>query len=148
MDDASKALIVLGLVVALFIWNKLPVGAVAILAALTLWVTGLVTTEQAVGGFGDPVVIFIATLFVVSEGIDSTGVTTWAGRWLIDRAGTERTRVLMAICLLSALLTSLITLNGAVAALLPLVVLLGQRIGTPRPSCSCRWRSPAARAGC
>ena len=102
MDDASKALIVLGLVVALFIWNKLPVGAVAILAALTLWVTGLVTTEQAVGGFGDPVVIFIATLFVVSEGIDSTGVTTWAGRWLIDRAGTERTRVLMAICLLSA----------------------------------------------
>ena len=48
MDDASKALIVLGLVVALFIWNKLPVGAVAILAALTLWVTGLVTTEQAV----------------------------------------------------------------------------------------------------
>ena len=37
----------------------------------------------------------------------------------------------MAVCLLSALLTSLITLNGAVAALLPLVVLLGQRIGTP-----------------
>ena len=29
------------------------------------------------------------------------------------------------------MLTSLITLNGAVAALLPLVVLLGQRIGTP-----------------
>ncbi len=131
MDDATKALIVLGLVVALFMWNKLPVGSVAILAALTLWATGLVTTEQAVGGFGDPVVIFIATLFVVSEGIDSTGVTTWAGRWLIDRAGTERTRVLMAVCLMSALLTSLITLNGAVAALLPLVVLLGQRIGTP-----------------
>ena len=131
MDDATKALIVLGLVVALFMWNKLPVGSVAILAALTLWATGLVTTEQAVGGFGDPVVIFIATLFVVSEGIDSTGVTTWVGRWLIDRAGTERTRVLTAICLLSALLTSLITLNGAVAALLPLVVLLGQRIGTP-----------------
>jgi len=131
MDDATKALIVLGLVVALFMWNKLPVGSVAILAALTLWATGLVTAEQAVAGFGDPVVVFIATLFVVSEGIDSTGVTTWAGRWLIDRAGTERRRVLVAICVLSALLTSLITLNGAVAALLPLVVLLGQRIGTP-----------------
>jgi Na+/H+ antiporter NhaD/arsenite permease-like protein len=73
MDDATKALIVLGLVVALFMWNKLPVGGVAILAALTLWATGLVTAEQAVAGFGDPVVVFIATLFVVSEGIDSTG---------------------------------------------------------------------------
>ncbi len=131
MDDATKALIILGAVVALFMWNRLPVGSVAILAALSLWATGLVTTEQAVGGFGDPVVIFIATLFVVSEGIDSTGITTWAGHWLIDRAGTARTRVLVAICVLSALLTSLITLNGAVAALLPLVVLLAQRIGTP-----------------
>jgi len=131
MDDATKALIVLGVVVALFVWNRLPVSSVAILAALGLWATDLVTTQEAVAGFGDPVVIFIATLFVVSEGIDSTGVTTWAGRWLLDRAGTERTRVLLAICLLSALLTSLITLNGAVAALLPLVVLLAQRIGTP-----------------
>ena len=37
--------------------------------------------------------------------------------------------MLVAVCLLSALLTSLITLNGAVAALLPLVVLLAHRIG-------------------
>jgi di/tricarboxylate transporter len=131
VDDASLALLVLALVVVVFVWNKLPVGVVAILAALTLWVTDLVTTEQAVAGFGDPVVIFIATLFIVSEGIDSTGVTTWAGRWLIERAGTERVRVLVAGSLLSALLTSLITLNGAVAALLPLVVMLAVRIGTP-----------------
>jgi len=129
MDDATTALVVLGLVVALFVWNRLPVGVVAILATLTLWATGLVTTEQAVAGFGDPVVIFIATLFVVSEGIDSTGVTTWAGQGLLERAGTGHSRVLVAVCLLSALLTSLITLNGAVAALLPLVVLLAQRIG-------------------
>ncbi len=129
MDDATTALVVLGLVVALFVWNRLPVGVVAILATLALWATGLVTTEQAVAGFGDPVVIFIATLFVVSEGIDSTGVTTWAGQGLLERAGTGHSRVLVAVCLLSALLTSLITLNGAVAALLPLVVLLAQRIG-------------------
>jgi di/tricarboxylate transporter len=129
VDDATRALVVLGVVVALFIWNRLPIGVVAILAALGLWATGLVTTEEAVAGFGDPVVIFIATLFVVSEGIDSTGVTTWAGRGLLARAGTGHARVLIAVCGLSALLTSLITLNGAIAALLPLVVLLAQRIG-------------------
>ena len=129
MDDSTKALLVLGAVVALFIWNRLPIGVVAIGAALALWATGLVTTQEAVAGFGDPVVVFIATLFVVSEGIDSTGVTTWAGRGLLDRAGTAHARVLVAVCGLSALLTSLITLNGAIAALLPLVVLLAQRIG-------------------
>jgi di/tricarboxylate transporter len=128
MDPSTQALVVLGVVVALFIWNRLPVGAVAILAALMLWALGLVTTDEAVAGFGDPVVIFIATLFVVSEGIDSTGVTTWAGQTLLGHAGTGHTRVLVAISLLSALLASFITLNGAVAALLPLVVLLSLRI--------------------
>jgi di/tricarboxylate transporter len=127
MDDATTALVVLAAVVALFVWNRLSVGVVALLAALGLWATGLVTTHEAVAGFGDPVVVFIATLFVVSEGIDSTGVTAWAGHQLLRRAGTEQRRVLVAVCLLSALLTSLITLNGAVAALLPLVVLLAQR---------------------
>ncbi|PKH40513.1 Citrate transporter [Nocardioides alpinus] len=129
MDDATTALVVLAVVVALFIWNKLPVGTVALLAALGLWATGLVTTEEAVGGFGEPVVVFIATLFVVSEAIDSTGVTTWAGQKLLERAGTGATQVLVAVCLLSAVLTSLITLNGAVAALLPLVVLISYRVG-------------------
>jgi di/tricarboxylate transporter len=131
MDEATTALVVLGVVVGLFVWNRLPVGVVAILAALALWATGLVTPTEAVAGFGDPVVVFIATLFVVSEAIDSTGVTTWAGRWLLDRAGTGTSRVLVAVCLLSAVLTSLITLNGAVAALLPLVVLIGHRVGLP-----------------
>jgi hypothetical protein len=32
-------------------------------------------------------VIFIASLFVVSEALDATGVTAWAGRQLIARAG-------------------------------------------------------------
>ncbi|SFC57350.1 Di-and tricarboxylate transporter [Nocardioides terrae] len=129
MDDAATALLVLGAVIALFVWNRLPVGAVAILAALALWATGLVSSEDAVGGFGDPVVTFIATLFVVSEGIDSTGVTTWAGQRLLKVAGTQHSRVLVTLCLLSAVLTSLITLNGAVAALLPLTVMLAYRIG-------------------
>ena len=52
MDDSTKALLVLGAVVALFIWNRLPIGVVAIGAALGLWATDLVTTQEAVAGFG------------------------------------------------------------------------------------------------
>ena len=47
----------------------------------------------------------------------------------MERTGTGRTRVMVAVSLLAALLTSLITLNGAVAALLPLLVMLAYRIG-------------------
>ena len=61
--------------------------------------------DEATAGFGDPTVLFIASLFVVSEGIDASGVTTWAGQELIARAGASRTRLVTLTMLLVALLT-------------------------------------------
>ena len=82
MSDATLSLVVLGCVVVLFVWNRLPVSLVAILTALALYATGLVDAATAVSGFGDPVVVFIATLFVLSEGLEASGVTAWVGRLL------------------------------------------------------------------
>ena len=67
MSDAAVALLVLVAAIGLFVWNRLPVGAVAILTALALAATGVIDVPTALAGFGDPIVIFIATLFVVSE---------------------------------------------------------------------------------
>jgi di/tricarboxylate transporter len=129
VSDATIVYLVLVAVVALFIWNKLPVEVVAVGSALTLAATGVLSLDQALAGFGDTTVLFIAALFVVSEGIDSTGVTTWAGQQLIDRAGASRTRLIVLMMLLVALLTAVISVNGAVAALLPMVVVIALRVG-------------------
>ncbi|MGH8948637.1 MAG: SLC13 family permease, partial [Acidimicrobiia bacterium] len=129
MSDATIVYLVLVAVVALFIWNKVPVEVVAVGSALTLAATGVLDLDQALAGFGDTTVLFIAALFVVSEGIDSTGVTTWAGQQLIDRAGTSRTKLIILMMLLVALLTAVISVNGAVAALLPMVVVIALRVG-------------------
>ncbi len=129
MTDATIVYLVLVAVVALFIWNKLPVEVVAVGSALTLAATGVLSLDQALAGFGDTTVLFIAALFVVSEGIDSTGVTTWAGQHLIERAGASRARLIVLMMLLVALLTAVISVNGAVAALLPMVVVIALRVG-------------------
>lgn len=130
MEPATTTLIILGAAVLAFMLNRLPVGAVAILTALALYATGVLEADAALSGFGEPVVVFIAALFVVSEGIDSTGVTAWAGQALARRAGTNKSRVLVAVMVLAAFLTALITPNGAVAALIPMVVMLALRIGS------------------
>lgn len=127
MSDATLSLLVLAGCVGLFIWNRLSVGVVAILTALALYATGLITANEAVAGFGDPVVVFIASLFVLSEGLESSGVTAWAGQQLITRAGTARNRLLIALMALSAVMAALVTPNGAAAALLPVVVLAARR---------------------
>jgi len=128
MSDETITFLVLGVVVAVFVWDHLPVAAVALGTALSLWATGVLTLEQALAGFGDPTVIFIASLFVVSEALDSTGVTAWAGQELIARAGDSRTRIVILTMLLVALLTALISVNGSVAALLPVAAVMAVRL--------------------
>ncbi|MBL8583203.1 MAG: SLC13 family permease [Rhizobiaceae bacterium] len=122
------AAIIAGAVV-LFVWNRLPVVVVAMMTALALWATGVLTLTQAMGGLGDPAVVFIASLFIVSTGLEMTGVTAWAGQLLVRTAGEEsRTRLLLMMMMLVSLLTALISVNGAVAALLPVVVVIAVRL--------------------
>ncbi|MFN3671239.1 MAG: SLC13 family permease, partial [Bosea sp. (in: a-proteobacteria)] len=92
----STALVVL-VAVALFAWNRLPAVVVAIGAALSLWALGVVTLQQALAGFGDRAVIFVASLFIVSAALEKTGVTAWAGQVLIARAGQSKKRLLVII---------------------------------------------------
>ena len=127
MSSATVSLLVLAASVGLFVWNRLPVGVVAIGTALALYFTGVLDVATALSGFGDPVVIFIATLFVVSEGLEASGVTAWAGQVLTQRAGTGRSRLLIAVMALAAVLSAFITPNGAAAALLPVTVVVARR---------------------
>lgn len=131
MADSTIVFTVLAGVVVLFVSNRVPVEIVAVGTALTLWATGVLDIDQALAGFGDPTVVYIAALFVVSEALDATGITTWAGQQLVVRAGESRARLLLMLMVMSALLTAVISVNGAVAALLPVVVVMAVRLRQP-----------------
>jgi len=131
MSDVAIVFTIVAAVVVLFVWDRLPVVIVALGTALALYATGVLTVGQAFAGFGDPTVIFIAALFVVSAGLEAAGVTAWAGQLLIARAGKSRARLLTLIMLMVALLAAMININGAVPALLPVVVVMAVRLGYP-----------------
>jgi len=133
VSDATTSLLVLGGTVALFVWNRLPVGAVAVLCSLALLVTGLVDAATVVAGFGDPIIVFIACLFVLAGGLEQAGVTAWAGRQVVARTGSSHGRLVVALMGLAAVLTAVVTPNGSAAALLPVAVLAARRVGR-RPS--------------
>lgn len=129
MSPIAYTALIIAVAVVLFVTNKVPVVLVAMGTALSLWATGVLTLPQALGGLGDPAVIFIASLFIISAALEVTGVTAWAGQLLIKGAGEEsRTRLLLLTMTLVALLTALISVNGAVAALMPVVVVIAVRL--------------------
>ena len=73
MSDSTITFLVLGASVVVFVWDHLPVAVVALGVALSLWATGVLGLDQALAGFGDPTVVFIASLFVVGEALDAVG---------------------------------------------------------------------------
>jgi di/tricarboxylate transporter len=129
MSDIQITFTIIAVVVILFVWDRIPVVLVALGTPLALYFAGILNLSETVAGLGDPAVIFIAALFVVSGGLEATGVTAWAGQVLIAKAGNSRTRLLVLMIVLVALVTALISVNGAVAALLPVVVVTAIRLG-------------------
>jgi di/tricarboxylate transporter len=129
LTDIWIVFAIIGGVIVLFIWDRLPVIAVCVGCALSLWVTGVLTLNQSLAGFGDPATVFVASLFVVSAGLERTGLTAWVGQILIGKAGDSRARLLVLMMVFVAVLTALISVNGAVAALLPVVIVMAIRLG-------------------
>lgn len=143
MSDAAISLLVLAAVVVLFIWNRFPVEAVAIGSSLVLFLTGVIDAADVVLGYGDAAVVMIAALFIVSEGLDATGVTTWIGQSLGERSKGSSRRLLVLTMLMCAGLTAVIGINGAVAALVPVAVMVALRQRYP----TSRLMMPLAFAG-
>jgi Na+/H+ antiporter NhaD/arsenite permease-like protein len=96
MSDITTIALIVAVAIVLFVWNRLPVVLVAMAVGLSLWATGILSLPQALAGYGDPAVLFIAALFVVSAALDRTGITAWAGQALIAGAGEDsRARLLV-----------------------------------------------------
>ena len=118
---------VLAVAVVLFASDRVRLDLVAILALLALLVAGILTPGEALAGFGDPLVLMIAGLFVVGEGLFRTGVAYAVGDWVVRAAGSNETRILVLLMLVVALLSAVMSSTGAVAIFIPVVLSLAAK---------------------
>jgi di/tricarboxylate transporter len=117
--------LVYGILVAtivLFVTERFRLDVVALMALLALLLTGILTPVEALAGFADPVVIMIAALFVVGDGLFQTGVAQAMGRLPGKLAGDSEVRLLVIIMILVAGLSGFMSSTGTVAVMLPVVV--------------------------
>ncbi|HVZ08682.1 SLC13 family permease [Rhodopila sp.] len=131
MSPSLITYIIIATMVVLFVTNLIPTAVTAVLVTLALYATGILDLGQALRGFGDPTVLFIASLLVISASLDATGVTAWAGQALITRTGSSRLMLVALTTVAAAFFTALVGVSGAVAALLPVAILVSVRLGRP-----------------
>jgi di/tricarboxylate transporter len=131
VNDIAITLSIIGLALVLFAWNPVPAVVVAIGTALALYFTGVLTMQEAITGFGDPVVILIAALLSIAVAVEATGVGAWAGQLLLKRTGGSEKMLIVSLMVVAAIFSGLIGMNGAVAAMLPVTVVIAVRTGMP-----------------
>ena len=87
--------------------------------------------DQALAGFGDPVVVFIAALFVVTHALETTGLSAWVGTHMSSWAADRPTSILVLTMVACAGLSAFVSVNAAVAAMVPVAVVIASRAKQP-----------------
>ncbi|MBN2388286.1 MAG: SLC13 family permease [Anaerolineales bacterium] len=115
---------ILAFAVLFFVSEWLRVDVVALIVVVALMVTGLLSPQEAIAGFANPVVLTIAALFIIGGGILQTGLAGAIGRRMLRIAGNHPIRLMIMIMASVALLSAFMSDTGTVAVLLPAVVAL------------------------
>lgn len=124
------SLLTLALAVAGFIWGRVRADVVALLALMLLAVSGTVTTQEALSGFSNPIVIMMIGLFVVGGAIFNTGLAKMLGARLLKLGGGSSTRLFLVVVLATGLIGGFVSNTGTVALMLPIVVSMAAASGT------------------
>ena len=121
----------LGVMVVLFLTEKLPVDVTAFAGLSLLVATGLVTSDEAFQGFSSPAVITMMSVFLLSAGLQHTGVAEALGSRIHRVVGGREVPLIIAIMIVAGVLSAFMNNIAAAAVLLPAVVSLARKAGLP-----------------
>ncbi|OIJ14765.1 SLC13 family permease [Anaerobacillus alkalilacustris] len=105
-----------------FMIGKFRADLIAMCSLLSLLLTGIITTSEALAGFSNSVVVMIAGLFIVGGGIFRTGLAQMIGNKLLTFAGKSEAKLLLILMILVAGLSAFMSNTGTVAVLMPVVI--------------------------
>jgi di/tricarboxylate transporter len=118
---------VIALTMGLFLWGRLRHDVVALASLMACVVTGLVPAAEAFAGFGHPAVITVASVLVLSQGLQNTGAVDALARAVLPRQA-GRLVSMAALLSLGAALSGFMNNVGAMALLMPVAVQLAKRL--------------------
>jgi len=128
ISDMQLVFLILIVTTVCFAIPKFRSDLVALCSLLVLFLTGLISVPEALAGFSSTVVVMLAVLFIVGEGISQTGLAGKAGSLLVKVTGNSEFKMLLFVKLLVAVLGCFISNTGTVAILMPVVVSLSMKM--------------------
>ncbi|MDY0384970.1 SLC13 family permease [Trichlorobacter sp.] len=127
-----EILLVCGLVlsaVILFATERLPVDLTAMIIMGAMLLSGMISAEDAIGGFSNPATVTVGAMFVLSAGLFKTGAVNLLGNSLARLGRISFWLVLVVMMLMVGLLSAFINNTAAVAIFLPVMLTIAKDCG-------------------
>ena len=120
--DILIVLIIIGLAVVLFIWERFSVDTVAIMVMIALMATGILTPAEGFSGFSNSATLTVGAMFVISAAVFKSGILNNVSIFLVRIGRINFTLCLLAIMLISGVLSAFINDTAVVALFMPVVI--------------------------
>ena len=122
MGSAEQTLIVLAVMAVLFVTEIIPLAITSLGGAIALGLLGIIPAKQVFSGLSNSTVVLFAGMFVIGGAMFYTGLAQKIGTLVVSKAGSGENRLMFAVMVVTALMSSVLSNTGTAAALLPVVV--------------------------
>lgn len=130
-SDQATLLLILGGAFVLFLTERIRIDLTAVLIVLCLAMTGILTPEEALSGFGSEPAIVAAAIFVLSGAMYVTGLSDRLGLWIGRLAGGRFQRMIAVIMTAVAALSAFTHHLTITAVMLPVTLKLSREHKIP-----------------
>ncbi len=120
--EATLTIILLILTLLVLASQRLRADLTALLVMLLLIVSGILSPAEAFSAFGQPVILIIASVFVIGAALFETGVATLIANQILRFGNRGEIALILVIILTAAIMTAFLDGLLVVALLLPAVL--------------------------
>ena len=127
-EQIATFAVLLGALV-LFVTEKLSVDVTALLIPVAFGVLKVLEPREALAGFGNPAVITVAAMFVLSKALVESGAVSALGALLQRVSGKTERRAILAVAVVTAACSPFMNNTPLVVVFLPMVLAVAAETG-------------------
>jgi len=130
-NQITSVFIIILIALYFFTTELIPVDITALLIMLLVIISGLVSPTEGFSGFSNQATIAVLSMFILSAGIEKTGIINKIGHLLSKYAGKSYTKQLILIALIVGPISGFLNNTAAVAIFIPMILHLAKSSKTP-----------------
>ena len=121
-------LIIIAIAIVLFSLDALPADVIGIGIMIALIITGILTPEEGIAGFGSDTAIKTLGLLLLTTALIRTGFVQMVTRWIIERVGEDKNRLFWLVSLATAGMGSFTSNTASTAFFLPVTLSISKKL--------------------